>query len=308
MSLQAARHLTISDRAFPIVYSIEMGSLLLSLPETNLSSPHIDAIVDHLAPWRHALLSHPVYARIDGIESLRHFMELHVFAGWDFMSLLKALQRGLCCVEVPWTPPANPAACRLVNQIVLGEESDIDEDGTACSHFDLYRRAMRRCGADTRPIDRFIDEIRSGRNLQSAIDAASLPDPVRRFVGQTFEVIDRADLCAIAAAFTFGREGLLPDMFRRLVRELGSGTGGALDAFRYYLDRHIEVDEGDHGPMALRLVADLCGDEPEHWRSAENAAVGSLVARLSLWDSIHSRLARPDAEPDSTHRRSGVTL
>ena len=93
----------------------------------------------------------------------------HVFAVWDFMSLLKALQRRLCCVNVPWTLSANPAACRLVNQIVLGEESDEDDKGNASSHFEIYRRAMRQCGADTAPIDSFIIEVDDGHHGPTAV-------------------------------------------------------------------------------------------------------------------------------------------
>jgi Protein of unknown function (DUF3050) len=257
-----------------------------------MSSPQIDRIRSRLAPLRDALLSHPIYDRIDGIEALRLFMEGHVFAVWDFMSLLKALQRRLCCVVVPWTPPANPAACRLVNQIVLAEESDEDDEGNASSHFEIYRRAMRRCGAETVLIDSFIEEIRDGREVRSAIDVVGLPEPVRRFVGHTFGVIEGGDVCAIASAFAFGREGLLPDMFRRIVSELNTAPGANLGVFRYYLDRHIELDDSDHGPMAERLVEDLCGDDPARWRSAEEAAVRSLEARMDLWDAIDLKYTR----------------
>jgi hypothetical protein len=255
-----------------------------------VTSTPIDLIRSRIAPLRSSLLSHPIYARIDGIDALRAFMEFHVFAVWDFMSLLKALQRLVCCVDVPWTPPADPAACRLINQIVTGEESDVDDEGGACSHFDLYRRAMRRCGAETGPIDRLVEEIRGGRGVRSAIESVGLPVPVRRFVGYTFEVIEGGDVCAIASAFTFGREGLLPDVFRRLVEESASVPGGPLDALRYYLDRHIEVDDGEHGPMADRLVESLCGEDPARWRAAEIAAVGSLRARAILWDGVCDRL------------------
>jgi hypothetical protein len=262
------------------------------MPDNTVSSLQIDRIRSRLAPLRDALLAHPVYTRIDDIEALRLFMQVHVFAVWDFMSLLKTFQRRLCCVDVPWTPPANPAACRLINQIVLGEESDEDDEGNAASHFDLYHRAMRRCGAETGPIDRFIEAIRSGQEVRSAIEAGELPDPVRRFVDYTFGVIEAGDICAIASAFTFGREDLLPDVFRRVVEELGTTSGATLDVFRYYLDRHIDVDDGEHGPMAEELVEDLCGDEPARWRSAEEAAVRSLEARTALWDGIGERLDR----------------
>ncbi|MHC5539439.1 DUF3050 domain-containing protein, partial [Singulisphaera rosea] len=86
------------------------------------------------------------------------------------------------------------------------------------------------------------------------------------------------------------REGLLPGVLRRIVAELGTTHRTALSVFRYYLDRHIEVDDGEHGPMAERLVEDLCGDDPARWRSAEDAAVRSLEARTILWNGIGERL------------------
>ena len=255
-----------------------------------MTSTRLDQIRIRIAPLRESLLGHPIYDRIDGLDAVRRFMEFHVFAVWDFMSLLKALQRNVCCLDVPWTPPANPGACRLVNQIVLGEESDEDEAGNASSHFDLYRRAMRRCGADTGPIDSLVEEIRAGRDLMSALEVIGPPIAIRRFLGQTFGQVESGDVCAIASAFTFGREGLLPAVFRRIVEEFGATSETKLDLFRFYLDRHIDVDDGEHGPMAEQLVDDLCGDDPARWQSAEEAAIRALESRMSLWDGIGDRL------------------
>jgi hypothetical protein len=75
--------------------------------------PHIDAIV-----------AHPVFRRLTSVTALRIFMEHHVYAVWDFMSLLKALQRAVTCIELPWVPCGDPAARRFINEIVLDEESD----------------------------------------------------------------------------------------------------------------------------------------------------------------------------------------
>lgn len=258
-----------------------------------MTSPRLELLRSRLAPLRNSLLQHPVYGRIADLDALRLFMGHHIFAVWDFMSLLKALQRQICCVDVPWTPPPDPTACRLVNEIVLGEESDEDGRGGHSSHFDLYRRAMRQCGADTGPIDGLVAAIRGGMELPPALESADAPETVRRFVGRTFEVIEGGDACAIASSFTFGREDLLPDVFRRLVEGSGTTPGGEWDVFRYYLDRHIEVDGGEHGPMAWRLVDCLCGDDPARWRAAEEAAERSLEARMILWDGVCERLDGP---------------
>ena len=256
-------------------------------------SPRLELLQSRLAPLRDSLLAHPIYDRIDTIEDLRLFMEHHVFAVWDFMSLLKALQRLVCCVDVPWTPPLDSAACRFVNEIVLGEESDEDGQGGFTSHFELYRRAMRQSGAETGPIDGLVAKLRRGMDLDSAIESTNFPESVRQFVKQTFEVIGGGEACAIASAFTFGREDLLPDVFRRIVEESLTMKGSALDVFRHYLERHIEVDSGEHGPMAWRLLDRLCGDDPTRWQAAENAAKRSLEARILLWDGVCQRLDGP---------------
>jgi hypothetical protein len=255
-----------------------------------MAPARLDELRTHLAPVRGALLDHPVYGRIEGIGALQIFMEYHVFAVWDFMSLLKALQRRLCCVEVPWTPPANPSLCRALNEIVLSEECDDDGRGGYASHFDLYRTAMLRCGAKTGIIDRFVEQLRAGSNVASALAAAGVPAPVQDFVRHTFAVIDGGDVCAIASSFALGREDLLPDVFRRIVDELDGVEQTDLGDFRYYLDRHIELDGGQHGSMAGMLVAELCGHDPQRWRAAKAAALDSLSARLRLWDCIGERL------------------
>jgi len=243
-------------------------------------------IHERLTPQKAALLSHPIYQEIDRLDSLRLFMEHHVFAVWDFMSLLKALQRRLCCVEVPWLPAPDPLGCRFINEIVMAEESDDDGRGGFTSHFELYHRAMIRCGANCNPIDQFLSEIRQGKLVSAALQSSSVPECARRFVRQTFDVIEGGNLCAIASAFTFGREDLLPAVFRRIVDELNVEAGGGLEDFKYYLERHIGLDGEEHGPMANRLLLSLCGSDEARWQIAEQAAVDCLDARQRLWDGI----------------------
>jgi hypothetical protein len=254
----------------------------------------LERLRGRLRPLRNALLDHAVYREIKGLGALRLFMEHHVFAVWDFMSLLKALQARLCCVSVPWLPAPDAQATRFLNEIVLAEESDEDGQGGFLSHFGLYLRAMTRCGADTTAIDRVLEELRKGSPVPAALAAVGVPGCVERFVCRTFGLIERGGLWSLASAFTFGREDLLPALFQRLVDELDVEAGGGLEDFRYYLRRHIGLDGGEHGPMAVRLVASLCGSDEARWQEAEEAAVTALEARRDLWDGVLTTLRRKD--------------
>ena len=238
------------------------------------------------------MLNHRIYDEIDRMDALRLFMEHHVFAVWDFMSLLKVLQRRLCCVEVPWLVPAAPQACRFINEIVLAEESDDDGRGGFASHFELYHRSMKQCNANTAGIDEFLNDLRRGVPLPTALTSPTVPSSARHFVQATFTLIDSGNLCAIASAFTDGREDLLPDVFQRIVDRLNVEAGGQLKDFQYYLERHIGLDGDEHGPMATRLVQSLCGSDESLWKVAEETAVNCLIARHKLWDGIYEAFGR----------------
>ncbi len=246
----------------------------------------IERLRKRLNPLRQNLLQHAVYEEIDSLGALRVFMEHHAFAVWDFMSLLKALQRQLCCVATPWLPPDDPAPSRFINEIVLAEESDNDGRGGFASHFELYRRAMCRCGANTGAIDGFLQKLGDGMEVVTALGTVDVPPCVRSFVRQTFAFIKAGSLPVLASAFTFGREDLLPDLFQRVVDKLNVVSGGGLEDFTYYLHRHIGLDRDEHGPMAMNVMVSLCGGDEHRWQAAEQAAVQSLEARRDLWNGI----------------------
>jgi hypothetical protein len=252
-------------------------------------NPQLHALEAKLKPLYTQLANHPLYASFRTIADLRVFMEAHVFAVWDFMSLLKALQRGLTCVDVPWLPSATPESRRLINEIVLGEESDIYQ-GQHVSHFELYRLAMQQCGASTVAIDRMLFALRDGADIHEALQGSHAPDEAKAFVRDTFHILSGDKLHAIGAAFTFGREDLIPEMFKSFVRDLNHDLAGQLETFLWYLERHIEVDGEEHGPMALRMIAELCGDDAAKWAEAEQAAIFALQSRLRLWDGIAAKL------------------
>jgi hypothetical protein len=256
------------------------------LTKVKATVTRLQHIQERLTPLKQALLNHAIYQEIDRLDSLRLFMEHHAFAVWDFMSLLKALQQRLCCADVPWLPTVDSLGSRIVNEIVLAEESDDDGRGGFASHFELYHRAMTRCGANTAPIDGFLGALRRGHPVSTALESPGVHECARQFVRQTFAIIDGRNLYAIASAFTFGREDLLPAVFQRIVDELNVEAGGGLEDFTYYLNRHIGLDGDEHGPMAERLLLSLCDSDESRWQVAEQAAVDCLEARRGLWDGI----------------------
>lgn len=242
---------------------------------------------------RAELVSHPLYARIDTLDRLRTFARSHVFAVWDFMSLLKRLQRELTCVAHPWQPPSDGVLARFVNEIVVAEESDEDGFGGHASHFDLYLGAMREIGADTGPIDGFLAALASGQAPIEALEQCDVPESTRAFVRGNLRLAEHGALHEVAAAFCHGREDVIPDMFERMIDTLRR-SGQQCDRLVHYLDRHVELDGDEHGPLALRLVASTCDGNPIRVEQANRAAMEAIGARIRLWEGIVAEFDREE--------------
>ena len=252
-------------------------------------SSGVEKLKEAVEPTRRQVIDHPLYRSLDDIAAVRAFMQHHVFAVWDFMSVLKSLQRNLTCVRVPWVPTAHRGSRRLINDIVLVEESD-ELGGGFISHFELYLNAMTQAGADRTAIDAFIGLLRRDLPVRSALKEAQVPGPAAEFSRATWELVEVAPVHCQAAAFAFGREDLIPDMFDQIAK-INNATGNRLSAFMDYLERHIQVDSEEHTPMAMQMLADLCGDDTGKWRQCEQTVNASLAARIRLWDGIHAAIS-----------------
>jgi hypothetical protein len=249
--------------------------------------PGIDRLEEQIKEARNAVVSHPLYAALDSRPAIGTFMEHHVFAVWDFMSLLKSLQRSLTCVDLPWVPTGPTGSRRLINDIVLVEESD-ELRGGFISHFELYLAGMTEAGADTSVIGAFIDKLRAGRPVLDAVEETGVPAPAADFVRLTWGLITKAPVHVQAAAFAFGREDLIPEMFSQVVGV--NERVGSLGTFVDYLARHIEVDGEEHTPMAMQMLADLCGEDDAKWAECAETVNLALAARARLWDGILSAI------------------
>ena len=233
-------------------------------------NPKIHILNSNLTKYREEIVNHALYKKLNSVEDIAVMMEYHVYAVWDFMSLLKALQSLLTCTTSPWKPVGDGKIRQLVNSIVLEEESDVDKENNPLSHYEMYIDAMKQCGANTSAIESFVSNV-------STTNIPSVNEGVDAFLKTTFDVIESNETHKIASAFTFGREDLIPDMFTAIVNEYN--TENNLDKFVYYLERHIELDGGEHGPLALELISNLCGDDDNKWKEVEETAIACLVAR-----------------------------
>ena len=249
--------------------------------------PGIERLEKAVDAARGRVVAHPMYASLNTHAAIVTFMEHHVFAVWDFMSLLKSLQRNLTCVQLPWVPTGPPASRRLINDITLVEESD-ELGGGFISHFELYVNGMVEARADTSVIDAFIELLRQGRPVRSALTEVAVPAPSAEFVLTTWSFIETAPVHCQAAAFAFGREDLIPDMFDQVAAL--NAEFGALSAFVDYLKRHIQVDSEEHTPMAMQMLADLCGEDDGKWAQCEETINLALAARTRLWDGIAGKI------------------
>jgi hypothetical protein len=246
----------------------------------------IDTIHTAIAPLRQALQHHPVHRQITTLADLNIFMEHDIFVVWDFMSLLKALQRELTCVDVPWVPRGSPVVRKLINEIVLEVESGLDQDGRPASHYELYLDAMEATGADTGPIKDLIREISFGKTVSQALWCLPVAEAVKNLVGFTFDTIAGSKVHEMAAIFTCGQKDLISAQLCSQVEDLEETTPNQLSHLLYYLDHHFDLEAGDYRVMVMQMMMELCGEDDTKWAECQAAARRALQYRVALWDQV----------------------
>jgi hypothetical protein len=150
---------------------------------------------------------------------------------------------------------------------------------------------MEACGADTANITHFLSEVNSLRNIFVAIKKSNLHPNIKAFLDFTFKVIDEGKSHEIAAAFTFGREDLIPSMFTVILKNFQINFPDMdLSKLIYYFERHIELDTDEHGPMAMKMITELCGTDKQKWAEVEEISILALEKRIGLWDAIEEQI------------------
>lgn len=269
--------------------AVQKGQEIASLPH----------LLERIEPYQAQVLQHPIYEQLDTVAGIRRFMESHVFAVWDNMLLLKTLQQRLTCVVSPWCPPEDAIAARLINEIILDEESEEVRPGQYMSHLEFYIAAMEEIGAETQAIRLLIRQLQKGDTLETAIALSSkclghsISPVVQSFVLQTWKCC-QGETPGIIASFLLAREAIVSPLFSIMLHQIKCLE--QVDAIpcvllQGYCDRHLSVDEERHIPMGLELLDRVCGNDKQAWKQAEMSAISSLGARKQLWDALSDMLS-----------------
>jgi len=253
-------------------------------------------IFKRLSEQQHLLQNHRVFSLLKTTYDLQLFMSWHVFAVWDFMSLIKRLQREITVVTVPWVPSPYQQSARLINEIVLGEESDVTPDGRHLSHYELYLEAMHEIGANTSAMEYFISEVISGSSPPDALKCGDIHPAIQKFVSQTLKVAQHGELVEVLGNFFFGREDIIPHMFKSLL-DRWNLTREQAPKFTFYLERHIELDSDEHGPAALKMINTFTDGNDEALVKLGKAAEAAIKSRLMFWDALADEIVLQQQSP-----------
>jgi hypothetical protein len=151
---------------------------------------------------------------------------------------------------------------------------------------------MADVGASTRQFETFRSLAAGGTSVEAGMVRTGVPPHVRAFVAHTMTLAQSGSTEEVVAAFFYGREDIIPEMFSRLQKTLPGmkHDKNRLRHFIYYIERHIELDGDSHGPMGRELLDNLVAHSPQSNERALRAACNSIQARIELWNGTLSTL------------------
>lgn len=245
---------------------------------------------------REEIIWHQFFRAMNSQKHLRVFMEYHVFQVWDFMILLKSIQFWINSIYTQWWenfscwfPKVPWKFSRLINEICLDEESDTELSDF--SHFEFYLKAMEQSGADMYFIEKSLSYVREIKNIDQNLEwfnffpCASVKEHFF-FMREVSNIISDPDhlLYKPLASFCIGREGLIPDFFTSIIREISAHSKINNNYFIQYLERHIELDWDEHSEKWYELLGYFLEDE--NIDEALSIVIKSLELRKKVLDSM----------------------
>ncbi|XP_023338465.1 uncharacterized protein LOC111709098 [Eurytemora carolleeae] len=241
-----------------------------------------------ILPIQNSLAQHKLFPMLNSREAIQVFMQLHVYAVWDSLSMLKCLQKHLTCESVPWVPLDHPEITRLINHLVLLEESDLDWNNKPHSHFEMYLDAMKQMHVDTSNVENFVELIRKGMSVLDAINSTRLEEGVAEYLKTTHEIVSSGKVHVVAGAFAFSREVIIPQIFSQILDQ--QDWRGNHARLSFYLQRHVDLAGEGFEAASVEMVKTLCGWDKQMWDEANRAAQESLRARNRLFNAIAKQI------------------
>ncbi len=234
------------------------------------------------------IINHPLFHMRFNNEQLSHFMSIHVYAVWSFMSIVKSLQKNLTPQSIPWTPnhSTQNGMARFINEIIYTEESDEISKNTYLSHFEIYILAMRIIGVNTKPILSIVSHFKKNNYSRKYINSLNIPICAKHFINHDISIAKSRSLPKIVGVFCFGKETIIPFMFKQIIKAIPKRGNSVLIS---YFDRHIEIDGERHGPLAKKIFSEVCKKKSAS-TLAYLTAIEALKLRESMWDDIYTNL------------------
>ena len=304
--------LTNGATARPVTTKVALNQVQLS---------RLAAIETRIAPLRKRLRQHRIYESLKSLDDVRRFMEVHVFALWDFMHLVKCLHRAPSTAEATCPPKKrfkkSAGVQSLVDEMVQNYANDLNERGERMATFRMYLDAMEQLGAETKCVASFLGDCGDCGDLRAgdlgpvvgpSLLSCRAPRGAADFTAYTCQVIDSSKDHKVAASLVFGRQSLIVDALLRALGEVERREGTRVDKFRFLLSKYKSLYANNWPALSYQVLVELCGYSDEKWKEAEEAAVGALKARIALWDATHDYLVfrRPILERSKTETASVI--
>lgn len=229
------------------------------------------------------VVDHPVYSRIITPDALKIYMQRHVYFVLDFMFLVKSIQNEYTNTSPIWFPRMmksdNAMIGHYINEIVTTEETDVKFGGK--SHLEYYIEAMKEAKADTSDIESVLCNLKKG-TPDRILDIQNVY--ARDIFRQVCRLGDSGKVYAALGVFAVARENIIPEMFTNIVKTIDSEFPGNFTKLRTYLDRHIELDSEEHGPMSSLMLKAI----PSEWEESARIAIKEdLTRRFDMLNSVY---------------------